>query len=182
MTTDIGFLRRRVKPNAAQNAPAPAAARPRIALFADSVPPSAIPPVPVATSNVTLTESDPAIRLSRIASGIGSLLLGGITVACLETTNGAGHRLGHDPIPAFGNRPLAEHHDGAIVIGLRHVRQLRRFVATGTDMTITTAGGLTIRVPGHADLGIHTVAGHLELRRDSPSPDLAQTYSIGAPV
>lgn len=170
MNTDLSFLRRRVK-----HAPAAptGAARP-----ADPT-----SPIAITTTPVTLTAEDPAIRLTRYASGIGTLHIASVAAAIVETRDGAGYDLFRQHAPAFGNRPLAEIHEaGLVTVGLRHLRQLRRIGVTGHDMTVATLTGLTVRVPGHADLGIHVVAGHLELRRDIPSVDLSATYAFGAPA
>lgn len=168
MSTDLTFLRRRVKhtANAAPAAPAPA---------------EHTSPVPVTDTTVTLTVERPAVRLTRYASGIGTLHITGAASAFLETQDGAAVDLFRQPAASVGNRPLAERtQEGAVLIGLRHLRHIRRIVASGQDMAITTHAGLTVRVHGHADLGIHVVAGHLELRRDSPSADLTDTYALGA--
>lgn len=170
MSTDLTFLRRRVKPAATAPAATPQVAAPTS-------------PIAVTDSDTTLTAENPAISLTPYASGIGTLHITGADAALVETQDGASHDLFRGAAPTFGNRPLAERSEqNTITVGLRHIRQLRRIGATGHDMTITTHAGVTVRVAGHADLGIHVVAGHLELRRDTPSADLTTTYAFGAPA
>ena len=172
MSTDLSFLTRRAKPGQAtpvrQSTVAPAVAEPTS-------------PIAVTGAPTTLTADDPAIRLTRYASGIGTLHIAGVDAAFIETIDGHAHDLFRQPAPSFGNRPLAElTAAGLVAVGLRHLRQVRRIVTTGQDITVQTHAGVTIRIPGHTDLGIHVVAGHLELRRDTPSADLTDTYSLGA--
>jgi hypothetical protein len=170
--TDLSFLRRRVR---AAATPAPTG---RPALYPNAVPAPTVAPVAVATDAHTLTTAEPAIRLSRYASGIGTLRITGATDAWVETIDGRGYRAGE--APTFGNRVLLDTDEGTVLVGLRHVRRLRRIALRGTDLTVTTHLGLTVRVPGDADLGIHLVDGHLELRRDTPSSTpLTQAYAIG---
>ena len=169
MSTDLSFLRRRTR-----TAPAAAPAH-------TSAPVTPTSPVPQTTSGTTLTTEAPATRLSRYASGIGSLTIAGARTVVIELDDLTAFTLGRDTVRAYGNRPLAEHHEGHVVIGLRHIRHIRRVVMTGEDMSITTFAGLTVQVPGTSDLGIHVVAGHLELRRDEPRGDIAHTYRLGAP-
>lgn len=173
--TDLSFLRRRAHAAAAPTAPT------GTALHLDATPASTVTAVDVATGAHTLTRTDPAIRLSRYASGIGTLRIAGVTDAWVETTDGHGHRAG--TAPAYGNRVLLDVDEGIVLVGLRHVRKLRRIALRGDDITVTTHLGLTVRAPGESDLGIHLVDGHLELRRDTPSPaPLAQAYAIGDPA
>lgn len=172
MSTDLTFLRRRSK----RPAPAPAVTH--------TPPPQATPSVTILVTarDVTLTAESPVTRLSRYASGIGSLRIHGVTEAFVEDADGVSYPVGAAQMPAPGNRPLAQMHDGDLIVGLRHLRRVRRVVTAGMDMTVTTASGLTVRIAGDADLGIHVISGHLELRRDHRCGDLAHTYALGGPA
>lgn len=175
MSTDLSFLTRRIKR-------APASATPVTTVIPRPVEAPASP-IAITTTLVTLTSEDPAIRLTRYASGIGTLHIAAVSAAFIETPEGASYDLLRGPAPEFGNRPLAEITEpGVVAIGLRHLRQVRRIVTAGQDITVRTHAGVTVRVPGPTDLGIHVVAGHLELRRDTPSADLISTYALGAPA
>ncbi|WP_018186218.1 hypothetical protein [Microbacterium sp. 77mftsu3.1] len=139
-------------------------------------------PVPVTTENVILTAEEPVTRLSRYASGLGNLLIRGADEVHVETTDRIAYRLGRDQVPAPGNRPLIELDEDGVLVGLRHLRQIRRLIAAGRDVTIVTSTGTLIQAARDADVCLHLVAGHWEIRRDTRTPDLAATYALQAPI
>lgn len=98
--------------------------------------PPAVPPARGLPESLLLTETVSEVTLDRRQSSIGSLVLevagqGEIGVAweLQDTRTGLVSPLeGQLLSPEYGRRPIVEHRQGTIVIGLRHVLQLRRFV------------------------------------------------------
>jgi hypothetical protein len=102
------------------------------------------PPVPVPTleparrlsGRLLLTEDVPEVTLDRRQSSIGSMLLElagqgelGVVWELQDTTTGLVSPLEGQLVAAeHGRRPIVEHRQGTVVVGLRHLHQLRRLV------------------------------------------------------
>lgn len=112
-----------------------------------------------------LDQAHPVVRLNTRQSAIGSLLVTGARSVAWEDehfTTGAHHSGGHragTSVTTPGNRPLAGLQDGAGVVALRHVRQLRRalFIAGETPLTIGVFDGAAAAVAPRNDAGLRTV-------------------------
>lgn len=206
--TDLGFMRRRVKPGSPASTTAATLGSPTTATGSSgldlshpdpapsglslrpSTPPTPQQAVPepsrlaavrTVSGKATLSTGEPVARLNRRSSAIGSLIIAGATAVAWETTSldtGVLNSEPHPPKP--GNRPLIERIDGDIIVGLRHVRDIRRIILSGEDVTLTTFAGHTILNPGPADTYITVIDGVVEVRREPLSGDLTATYSIGA--
>lgn len=123
------------------------------------------------TAAMTLAHEEPVVRLSRLQSAIGALRIDGAGDIGWQSADGqqgisrAGTNLRGGPTHA--NRPLIERTGmQQVLVNLRHVNDLRRLAITAADtaVTITTAGGSAITIPGTAY--IHVVGGALELRHE----------------
>lgn len=122
----------------------------------------------------------PVVRIDRRRSAVGALRVTGATSAAWETTDwtvGAETVDGAEAGRAFrttGNRPLVGFDDGAVLVSLRHVRQLRRALVMGRGterLVVALHDGTTLAVdPGDADtttlLALSVVDGELELRAE----------------
>lgn len=160
--TDVGYLRRRVKPMAAaaEHAPEPTWAAsvglslapsttgavssdrgaPVVAV-APAVSPDSLPfAAPTIDDVRELSENVPVLRLNARESAVGSLIVSGADVAVWEDTDrvtgsetASGETAG-TPVMTSGNRPLVGFDEADAVVSLRHVRELRRalFVARGS--------------------------------------------------
>lgn len=141
--------------------PAPRAPRPATAPTAD---------VPTIDNDATtLSREEPVVRLSRLQSAIGTLRIDGAGDVGWQSADGeAGASATSTALrggPVHANRPLVERiSNQQVLVGLRHVHDLRRLVVTPADttITITTAGETVITVDGTAY--IHVVGGVLEIR------------------
>jgi hypothetical protein len=152
---DIAFLRRRLHLGEADPTPA----RAKVDFLDLSATPeeaegkrAPVPAKPVLSGTVTLTAARPVVRLTARQSAIGSLIVTGANYFAWETqdrASGSVRRGGGEPrMPAFGKRPLVEFVDDDVVVGLRHVAEIRRliFAASGGTITATVHSGAQIRV------------------------------------
>jgi hypothetical protein len=122
----------------------------------------------------------PVVRIDRRRSAVGALRVTGATSAAWETTDwtvGAETVDGAEAGRSFrtaGNRPLVGFDGGAVLVALRHVRQLRRALVMGRGadrLVVALHDGTTLAVdPGDADtmtvLALSVVDGELELRAE----------------
>jgi hypothetical protein len=122
----------------------------------------------------------PVVRIDRRRSAVGALRVTGATSTAWETTDWTVGAETVDRAEAgrsfhtSGNRPLVGFDDGAVLVALRHVRQLRRalVMGRGTDrLVVALHDGTTLAVdPGDADtmtvLALSVVDGELELRAE----------------
>lgn len=122
-------------------------------------------PAPGFGSIRELGEANPVIRLNARQSGIGSLLVSGVRSVAWEDQQlitGAHHAEGHKAGTAAitsGNRPLAGMQDGAGLVSLRHIRQVRRllFIAGDTPLTIGVFDDAAAVVAARNDAGLRSV-------------------------
>lgn len=184
--TDVApYLRRR--PRATPAAPAPA-----------------VPPVRGLDGHLLLTEAVSEVTLDRRQSSIGSLSLelagqGEIGVAweLQDTRTGLVSPLeGQLVSPEFGRRPIVEHRQGRIIVGLRHVLQLRRFVVLvegpesrhphrlvgSVDDRSTFEASFAWTAPVMSALAVYQVDGQLIVRREGfdfdTRADVAEAYGF----
>lgn len=99
----------------------------------------AFPPLPSAEGKVILSLEEPSVLLSKIQSAVGSLVISGAEAFAWEANDGFGNLVladGSDSTaPLYSGRRLVEFHKGELVVGLRHLRNLRRLVVgTRTGM------------------------------------------------
>ncbi|TDW31279.1 hypothetical protein [Cryobacterium psychrophilum] len=186
---DIVFLRRRLRQGEIDTTPAPATID---FLDLSTTPEEAaekhqpVPAKPVLTGAVTLTTALPVIRLTARQSAIGSLTVTGVNYFAWETRGRAsgGVRRGRtEPrMPAFAKRPLIEFVGDDVVVGLRHVAELRRviFAGEGGIITLTAHGGAQILVDtAGGTMVLHlAVIGQVIEARIEPAVDVGLEFSI----
>jgi hypothetical protein len=139
---DITYLRRRPKVGEAPAAP-PVSAGPSLSLSRTPEPAKQAAPVPRARGRAMLSASAPTVTLDRRQSAIGALVFAlvgsGELSAAWELMSGEAGLVsaatGVRVSPEFGRRPIVQLRDNAIIVGLRHVRRLRRLllIAGGLD-------------------------------------------------
>jgi hypothetical protein len=141
-------------------------------------------PAPAIGDLRELDTDRPLIRVDRRRSAVGTLVVSGASSVAWESASlltGAatvdGGLLG-SVVDTSGNRPLVGFHDGAVLITLRHVRELRRALVIGrhTDaLGLRFGGGETLSVATGVPkrlsiLSILVVDGTLELRAEEVDP------------
>lgn len=158
------------------------------------------------TGRLLLTPEVTEVTLDRRQSAIGSLtfeLAGqgeiGVVWELEDSTTGLVSPLeGRLVSPEFGRRPIVEHRQGQVVVGLRHVRAVRRLLVLiespptrhphrlvgtlyGDDMFESSFSG---EGPVTAALAVYQVRGELVVRREGfefPSrADAADAYGFHA--
>lgn len=179
----VPYLRRRTRPPGAEAAPTLPAAR-RL------------------EGRLLLTEDVTEVTLDRRQSAIGSLALDlagqgelGVVWELQDTTTGLVSPLeGQLVSPDLGRRPVVEHRQGRVIVGLRHVQQLRRLVvlvegpesrhpyrvvgSLHDGSTFETSFAWT--APVISALAIYQVQGELVVRREgfdfASRADVADAY------
>lgn len=200
---EITYLRRRPKLGERVASPAPAAA-PSLSLGrpAQQGPKVALAPVQRVAGRAILSADAPTVTLDRRQSAIGSLAFdlfgadaGGGALSCAwELVEGeaglVSAALNVRVSPQFGRRPIVQLRKGQLVVGLRHVRRLRRLLLLmgGLDESNATrlVGELhdegtvesshTAIAPVVAALAVYQVDGELVIRREDfgfPSAEAA---------
>lgn len=184
---EITYLRRRPKPGEAAPAPAPKAAG------ALSLSPKAEREGPAASARrvrgrAVLSRDEPTVTLDRRQSAIGSLsfeLVGSGDLSCAwELADGeaglVSKAAGVLVSPEFGRRSIVQILERSVVVGLRHVRNLRRLLILAGGLANTTPSRLvgdlldestiesahTGTQPVIAALAIYQVGGELVVRRE----------------
>jgi hypothetical protein len=168
-------------------------------------------PVARVTPRTILTVDYPVVTLDRRQSAIGSLVVDlapAGTLSCVwELTDGTSGIVsdavagpnGVRTSPMFGRRPLVELRKGQILVGLRHVAELRRLLivtaghpADGSPATtvLSLYKGATIESahksaePCISSLAVYQVDGELVVRREGFGfPDVraaAEAYGFAA--
>jgi hypothetical protein len=166
--------------------------------------PPSVPPAGRLEGSLLLTDAVPEVTLDRRQSSIGSLVLeiagqGEIGVAweLQDTRTGLVSPLeGQLVSPELGRRPIVEHRQGTIVVGLRHVLQLRRLVVfvEGPEsrhpyrVVASVNDGSTVEAsfartaPVIAALAFYQVDGELIVRREGfdfeTRADVAEAYGF----
>jgi hypothetical protein len=166
--------------------------------------PPSVPPAGRLEGSLLLTDAVPEVTLDRRQSSIGSLVLeiagqGEIGVAweLQDTRTGLVSPLeGQLVSPELGRRPIVEHRQGTIVIGLRHVLQLRRLVVLveGPEsrhpyrVVASVNDGSTVEAsfartaPVIAAMAFYQVDGELIVRREGfdfeTRADVAEAYGF----
>jgi hypothetical protein len=121
-----------------------------------------VPDVPRVHGDVTLTVEEPVARLTRLQSGVGSLVISGFESYTVEPVT-------RDIMPVHANRPLVEQTGDGLIVGLRHVRELRRlivFAPAGGVVQALTAGGYVVAVPTGV-MYLSVIDGEVEIRAES---------------
>jgi hypothetical protein len=149
-----------------------------------------VPEKPAAAGRVVLTADAPVVRLSARQSAIGSLIISGADRFAWETQARAAGIAGKGEqppaMPTHANRPLIEHVDDDLIVGLRHFASLRRLIIEASSGTITATllDGTTIVADtngGQDVLHLSVVGHHIELRLETltPGKNVAETFQIG---
>lgn len=184
---EIGYLRRVPKLGETPRAPAPSAG-PSLSLARPSQPERSEPDVRRVQGRAVLSRDAPTVTLDRRQSAIGSLafeLAGSGELSCAWELDDAEAGLvsraaGVLVSPEFGRRPIVQLVERKVVVGLRHVRRLRRLLLLAGGLPNTNPSRLvgdlldggTIESahsgvePVMAALAIYQVAGELVVRRE----------------
>lgn len=184
---ELTYLRRRPKIGEEPPAAAPAAS-PSLSLGRAPQDDGQAAPVRRAEGRTALTRDTPAVTLDRRQSAIGSLafeLAGGGELSCAWELVGGEAGLVSDASdvrvsPMFGRRPIVQLVDRQLVVGLRHVRRLRRLLLLCEALTdakpLRLVGHLldggtiesahTATEPALVTLAVYQVNGELVIRRE----------------
>ncbi|MEO9220270.1 MAG: hypothetical protein ABI251_00560 [Mycobacteriaceae bacterium] len=208
---DLDYLRRRPRPGESPPTPAKpptgslslAFGPPSSTASASAAPaltPKAAPqlPTPRVRGRTILTPERPMVTLDRRQSAIGSLAVdlaphgqvNGVWELVDGTAGTVSEQGGITTSPEFGRRSLVQVQHGRLLVGLRHVHQLRRLllVLTGLDpdgASTTSVASLydgstaesahESHVPALVSLAIYQVEGELVVRREGFGfPSLAE--------
>ncbi len=213
---DLGYLRRRPRRGEAPAPPPAAASTGSLSLSLGPPPaqrstlraPAAVPAAPPghrASGRTILGPAAPAVTLDRRQSAIGSLEFqvtpqGRVSAVweLVDGTSGLVSEQGELTSPEFGRRGLVQWHKGRLLVGLRHVQQLRRLLvvieASPQAPAVTTVaalyGGVSVEsahethVPALVSLALYQVDGELAIRREGagfPSlEEAAAAYGFAA--
>src|SRR5215213_10554774 len=142
---ELGYLRRVPKLGETPAAPPPAKG-PALSLRHPSRPGQRGPVARRAQGRAILSRDAPTVTLDRRQSAIGSLafeLVGSGALSCAwELGDGEAGLVskasGVLVSPEFGRRPIVQLVERSLVVGLRHVRQLRRLLLLGGGLANTT--------------------------------------------
>jgi len=165
-----------------------------------------VPPVVCVSTETLLNENNPVVRFSRTTTAIGSLIVSNINYAAWETkdrktgflyatpTNMVSDEITGQETPAYpeiptpknGNRHLVEFVDGNLIIGLRHILNLKRLILRpnpGGSVVTNTISGLKIVVHPEPNQVIYMsmVDRHLETRLETYRENVQKTFNIGTP-
>lgn len=165
-----------------------------------------IPPVPFVTKDMVLDSRNPVARFTRTTTAIGSLTVSNVDYAAWETRNQKTGFLYSTPTaevtdeitgettpaypehltPKYGNRALVEFKDGNLIIGLRHILNLKRLILKpkpGGSVVTNTISGLHVTVHPEPNqvLYMSTVNRHLETRLERYRGNVQDTFNIGSP-
>lgn len=184
---ELTYLRRRLKVGETPPS-APPAASPSLSLARAPQADIQAAQVRRAEGRTVLSRDAPAVTLDRRQSAIGSLafeLVGGGALSCAWELDDGEAGLVSDASdvrvsPMFGRRPIVQLVDRRLVVGLRHVRRLRRLLLLGEALTDTKPlrlvgdllDGATIESahtaaePALAALAVYQVDGELVIRRE----------------
>lgn len=154
-----------------------------------------------------LTIESPMVRMSRLQSAIGSLAIDvrpAGTISCIweltDATSGiVSEWSGIRASPEFGRRPLIQLRKGQLLVGLRHISQLRRLlvVVSGPvpddapqSVVLSLHDGATIEsahtgtTQAIVAVAGYQVGGELVIRREARSlssiSDAAEAYGFAA--
>lgn len=163
---------------------------------------------PTVASDTTLSVKAPVLRLNRRSSAIGSLALMNVEYVGWELKDGStGYLYSSDeveanaystswktgeekpPLPevrpaSFRNRQLVEFHKGALVVGLRHFKNLKRLIAVpllNESIYASTLSSPTVSLhyEDETALYISVVDSQLEFRREQYRGSIHETFGIG---
>jgi hypothetical protein len=208
---DIVYLRRRLK-RGEQLPEVKQTANISLTLTEDELPGQppveALPTTPTLTKDSILGAAQPVLRLNRRQSAIGSLALAnvayvgwemvdgttGFLYSNVEAFHGAGgvnHSTGEprEALPevtpkAFKKRPVLQFVGNELVVGLRHVKELKRFVAVPVpdeNISVTTSNKLTILLPHSENAVLYgsVVESCVEFREEKFRGNIHETFRIG---
>lgn len=199
----LTYLRRRPKVGETPRRPAaePAApSGPSLSLRREPATAAAspIPPVKRVEGRVLLTADVPTVTLDRRQSAIGSLSFEvaghGAVAAVWELVDGTvglvDAAVGTTTSPEYGRRPIVELTQGRIVVGLRHVHELRRLLIlmsgfrgndpqrllmTLHDESTVESTHVSTTGPVVVALALYQVDGELVIRREDYGVDSGET-------
>lgn len=198
---EISYLRRRPKVGERLAAPpAPASSSLSLGRAAPREPRIAISAVRRVDGRAILSADAPTVTLDRRQSAIGSLTFGlfgggGGALSCAwELVEGeaglVSAALDVRVAPQFGRRPIVQLRKEQLIVGLRHVRRLRRLLLLASGLDESRATRLVAEMhdestvesphtgiaPVVAALAVYQVDGELVIRRENfgfPSADAA---------
>ena len=202
---DLVFLRRRLrKGEAAPAAQEATAASPSLSLklnraaedeptFAPSPVEEVGPAIPAVVGVHRLKDENDACRFNPRQSAIGSLVIENARVAAWQLNDGTsgfiyphGETETEEPgtTPAeFLKRPLVQFHEGKLVVGLRHIRNLKRLIIVpknGETMKAETVGGTGVIMDYEpfTVLYISLIDRVLEFRKEDFQRTIVETFSF----
>lgn len=205
---DIVYIRRRLKVGETPPIATSAVSVPSLKLNSQDTP---VEPVsyepPLLTSDAVLSASEPVYRLSKLASGIGSLVFSGASYVAWETVDGATGYLyaenshiknltvellngeTRQALPEIStgqtkNRRYITFHKGFLVVGLRSLKHIKRFIIAplpGEDVQGATGSGIHITLLNNGTdvMYCSNVDSHVEFRLERYRANLYETFNIG---
>lgn len=197
----ITYLRRRPKPGEVVAEPAAPAAEPSVlSLRRPAAPKPGLPPVKRVLGRVLLNADVPTVTLDRRQSAIGSLVFDvagpGAVAAVWELVDGTAGIVDAaqniSTSPEFGRRPIVQLHQAKIVVGLRHVHELRRLLILVNgfrgndpqrlvmdlhDESSVESAHTSTTGPVVVALALYQVDGELVIRREDHGFDSADTIA-----
>jgi len=171
--------------------------------------PTGLPKKPAVAGRIVLSAANPVVRFNARQSAIGSLRATGVDVfgwqsvdrdsgivhnvpdgATYTDHNGAPRTastaIQHE-VPSTGNRKLVEFYKDEVVVGLRHIRKLRRLIlgANSGIITLILLDGANIVLDtedGKNVAYLSVVGNEVEVRFEKLDSDIDTTFSITTPV
>lgn len=206
---DVTYLRRRLKPGEQPPAAEIPATSSLTLTPTENEEVRSVSDTTYAAQGTILTRGLPAVRLNLRTSAIGSLaitntdhvawqMVDGSTGYLYSTGSQARQSAVIDPktgtskpalpeiVPSiFKNRPALEYHKDMLVVSLRQLKRIKRFILAsevGKNIEVATIGGhFSVTLPYDPDTALYVsvVGGEVELRSEKYRNNLHHTFSIG---
>lgn len=159
------------------------------------------------SKNTVLTDEDPVVRVDKIRSAIGSLVIINTLYVAWEMKDGStgflysknpheiimtrinneSERIQHPPEikpPIINNRRIIEYWKNGLIINLRHIHLIKRLIIVpeeSKNVEAGTVGSITITLPFQSNtcLYLSNVSSNIEFRKESFNGNLYETFNIG---
>lgn len=204
---DIVYLRRRLK--VGEVAPVKEVAQTSSSLTLrpqETLPEPLSHGTPRLVSDSILKLSEPSYRLSQVTSGVGSMVFTNVSHVGWQLMDGTTGFLYSPDSPAKNenitvnsevkeatpeistgshrNRQFIEFHKGFLVVSLRALRNIKRFILVpmpGQDIQGSTQNQITLTLPFEQETVLYcsVIDSHLEFRLEKYRNNIHETYNIG---